>query len=234
MITAGFARGTGTATRPQIARCSPSVFARALDGRTPPPVPDAGVGGCSWGPVFSLTPNIFVAPLIACMRKNSPWRNGLLRCNVCREYKPTSEFTPEPSHCRGFSRKCRPCFNATRTRNRKRRERGCRECGSPRAPRKWFCDACAAAKRRKTKRREKRHPEARRRNLARWIVRQAKKYGAFPEGDRCTRCGSTDRVELHHPTGFAHLRDWLNVQPLCHDCHRAEHAKGAALAASGA
>jgi hypothetical protein len=38
----------------------------------------------------------------------------------------------------------------------------------------------------------------------------------------CERCGSTEKVEFHHPNGYDR-ENRLNVIQLCASCHRAEH-----------
>lgn len=49
------------------------------------------------------------------------------------------------------------------------------------------------------------------------------------DGNRCTRCDSTTRLEVHHiGDRFNHADD--NLATLCHDCHATETAAEAAAA----
>ena len=42
----------------------------------------------------------------------------------------------------------------------------------------------------------------------------------------CARCGSRDRLELHHKT-YARVgsEDLTDLEPLCHSCHGSHHRK---------
>lgn len=54
----------------------------------------------------------------------------------------------------------------------------------------------------------------------------------YRDGDRCVRCGSTDRLHAHHVkdwAGHPELRfDVDNGITVCYSCHRAIHAEGRA------
>lgn len=45
------------------------------------------------------------------------------------------------------------------------------------------------------------------------------------DGNTCARCGSTDRLAVHHLTRRADggTDTPTNLLTLCHDCHQAEH-----------
>ncbi len=45
------------------------------------------------------------------------------------------------------------------------------------------------------------------------------------DGHACTRCGSTDRLKIHHITPVQHggTDDPENLTTLCHACHEATH-----------
>lgn len=44
------------------------------------------------------------------------------------------------------------------------------------------------------------------------------------DGHRCTRCGGTARLEVHHTNGDSNEIDHLVT--LCHDCHDRETIRG--------
>lgn len=47
---------------------------------------------------------------------------------------------------------------------------------------------------------------------------------AFEHHDRkCTECGATDNIEVHHIDGDRGNNDPQNLLPLCHACHRGVH-----------
>lgn len=46
------------------------------------------------------------------------------------------------------------------------------------------------------------------------------------DGNRCTKCGSTKRLQAHHKTYAHHGKEHLylgDLVTLCHDCHKAVH-----------
>jgi 5-methylcytosine-specific restriction endonuclease McrA len=50
--------------------------------------------------------------------------------------------------------------------------------------------------------------------------RQIREYCLKRDGHRCTRCGSTDRLEVHHVNGNAARDDRPSqLVTLCFDCH---------------
>lgn len=140
------------------------------------------------------------------MRKRRINDDGQVRCTACGEYKAPTEFTPDRSRPSGYKLHCKPC----RQRLRGDKNHACVGCGAERRHNKWYCPSCWVTYRAKS--------------YARLAVRQAVALGCFPEGEYCSKCGASENVELHHVSGFAHLRDWLNVVPLCRDCHQLEHA----------
>lgn len=93
---------------------------------------------------------------------------------------------------------------------------------------KKYCAPCAEvvdkAARREQKRKSPPSLEARRRQLARWVVRQAIKLGALEKGP-CTRCGATSAIHMHHRSGFADAMSWFDVEPLCEPCHVKHHVE---------
>ena len=191
-------------------------------------------GGVLGAPGIFIPLSCPAPPLVthrARMRVNSRVRDGKLRCGACGEFKVPDEFPRDPSRRHGRHRHCSAC---RRTR-RASRSRGCLDCGAARELRHWYCAECGDRRAKATKSRERRavSPEALKRRLARWVVRRARKLGCLPEGDKCARCGATEGIELHHRSGFAHLRDWLNVEPLCADCHRREHSHIAGTGTDG-
>ena len=59
-----------------------------------------------------------------------------------------------------------------------------------------------------------------------WKARKAKQLAEYPV---CQRCGSGDRVAVHHLV--AHKGDWETfvngpIVTLCHSCHASETGKG--------
>jgi hypothetical protein len=165
----------------------------------PYPVPDRGVGGSVGA---------------------SSWESACSECGIAiaRRKRPRG----------GRDRLCQRCRYA----RRRDRSHVCRACGGRRPFGKSFCEPCSLGRLLEAKRRERRARNKRlrgtAREAARKLVRVAVRLGCFPEAEQCARCGSRDGVELHHLSGFAHLRDWVNVEPLCRACHQAEHARGAA------
>lgn len=49
------------------------------------------------------------------------------------------------------------------------------------------------------------------------------------DGNKCTRCGSSNRLEVHHMSYYLHpqkgLLDLNNLITLCHKCHSSTHGK---------
>ena len=66
----------------------------------------------------------------------------------------------------------------------------------------------------------------RRARAARVALNNAVRDGRVRRGNVCERCGWWRTIEAHHPD---YARP-LDVEWLCHGCHREEHAAGAPLA----
>jgi len=43
------------------------------------------------------------------------------------------------------------------------------------------------------------------------------------KGEKCSECGATEDIEVHHIDGDRWNNRLENLIPLCHDCHQAVH-----------
>lgn len=91
--------------------------------------------------------------------------------------------------------------------------------------RQSYCWDCHAAYMRANRRKYSQLTEGQRLNsLARGHVNVLRQRGKIL-ADVCVECGVTDKeaiIELHHPDI---VNRPLDVEPLCHSCHSAEHGK---------
>jgi 5-methylcytosine-specific restriction endonuclease McrA len=65
------------------------------------------------------------------------------------------------------------------------------------------------------------------RSTARW--QQVRAAARRRDGQRCRRCGSTDKLEVHHIVSLANggsRYDLANLETLCSDCHHQEEGAG--------
>ena len=70
--------------------------------------------------------------------------------------------------------------------------------------------------------------QRRTRSTARW--QQARAAARRRDGNRCRRCGSTEKLEVHHIVSLAHggaKYDLANLMTLCARCHRQVEGAGA-------
>lgn len=131
--------------------------------------------------------------------------NGNLVCTKCGQEKPLNQF-PKSGHAYGFGvhPHCRTCKNATYRRTHREKRRQGKRTVDP------------AKRRIYTGRWAEKYPE---KNAAQNIVNRAVNIGALPRvgTQECVRCGKT-AVHYHHHKGYS-VQNWLNVVPVCNECH---------------
>lgn len=148
---------------------------------------------------------------------------ALKTCFKCGESKPRDAFYGHPRMADGLLGKCKACTKRDTRERRKARdpaELAAYERARQARPERRAQQAATTAKMRAL------YPEKYR---ARNIVNGRVFRGSLvPEP--CRRCGSTNRVQAHHPDYSAPL----DVEWLCEPCHREHHDDGLARVESGA
>lgn len=95
--------------------------------------------------------------------------------------------------------------------------RRCLDCGV-RVVNRYRCEECDRQRERaRSEVRNRRRPGAARSSTPDRIKKR--------DGNRCVRCGATDRLQVHHviPVSAGGSHDDSNLVTLCNNCHREAH-----------
>jgi len=90
----------------------------------------------------------------------------------------------------------------------------CLSCGSEIRKRDNYCPVCL----------KERHAK---RDVLRVEFNRLRNKVVRRDGGKCTQCGATVKLEVHHKDGLAESHDnsMSNLVTLCHPCHMAAHGK---------
>ena len=125
-------------------------------------------------------------------------------CTQCEEEKPLSEYRKDKNQSSGLRPECKACCSA--------RDKAYRQTpAGKKAQKEGFARYSAK-------------PANRRKRTIRQRVLNALKDGRIKKADGCESCGSTDKLEAHHPSYAGGME--LCVTWLCQPCHKAAHAAG--------
>jgi hypothetical protein len=131
---------------------------------------------------------------------------GRKQCFKCGGVFPLTEFYRHPQMGDGHLGKCKACTRKDVRLNRSRK-------------RDYYNEYDRARSKDRQKKRDSRKEQCRR------VTRNAIKTGRLKVKSECERCGSSDRVQIHHPDYDFPM--W--VEFLCWRCHWDEHSKDGAL-----
>ena len=141
------------------------------------------------------------------------------RCPTCEKTKPITEFHKSANRGDGHTGLCKRCANE---RARARSKSGARKTSYT----KWNKSQGARDAQRKYTRSEK--GKARRWRYithvkARAAVQNEVKYGRLPPilTQKCNNC-EQQSIAYHHHLGYEQ-EHWLDVIPMCQECHTAAH-----------
>jgi len=139
------------------------------------------------------------------------------RCTRCKQIKPLSEFYKDKSYKDGCQASCKTC---RKIQGRKQGQTPKRKAYLKAYQGKWGkTEQGKMSILNAVKRYQIRHPA---RHKARQTVRQAVKEGRLPRLSslQCSHCDKPAQ-DYHHPSYLP--EHWLDVVPVCFDCHKTIH-----------